>query len=265
MDKYLTRNKNKEDIVPGVIRIGTIGLARIHGRRPNSEYPGFTRILLKDLYKELELEKLRDEDGRFFLNYWYASKVSIDVRGLPDFDQVDQYGVHKYRDLLADIRHGVLCDFDENTSEYWKWRQYVIDRNYVIYKWSSRSNLLHKQGYIYSVVEGKKDRLNFIDALKQVYIKKYIEIVQKKFIFHTLKERVKAGENILIVCNNPFGILKDYLNNELSKDVPDNFFDKDTFLVTKDNISILLNYDTRRLPAAVCLGIALMDIDPDTL
>ena len=100
--------------------------------------------------------------------------------------------------------------------------------------------------------------LDYIESRKEIYLPLYTELVQKEKQFLELVERLKNGENLLIIeVDGPHEESLEYYRDKY--DVPKDFIQNFTMLATRENIDIMLNDPKHPFGHGYCLALALLN------
>lgn len=148
------------------------------------------------------------------------------------------------------IRNGSL------TPEYYKWREKLKGNKYAVryplgFGMNKYCKYAYRDGY-----EGEK--LNYIETRKLIYVPLYCSLVMKEKQFQELKERLSKDENLLIIeVDGPHQESLQYYKEKYN--ICDSFIEKDTILVSENNIKIMLNDPLHPFGHGYCLAMALLD------
>jgi hypothetical protein len=213
-------------------------------------------------YGELGPYVLKDDHGRIMENIWQFSKVYREVpRSLQRYSRYDDRIIWDHpKEIHYDEKS------DEITSLYLDWRQKGMYNTYPVrypvgYKNKNKCLFSLKEkcyGDPYSV--DITEKLNYIEARKQIYVPIYCDIVKKQKKFKSLKRKLSKGRNLLIIeVDGPHQESLQYYKDEYKVD--DDFIENNTILINEENINILLDDERRPFGHGYCLAIALLDKD----
>jgi hypothetical protein len=101
--------------------------------------------------------------------------------------------------------------------------------------------------------------LDYVASRKTIYLEEYVKVLKVHPEFLKLKQRLLAGENLLIIevdcCQ---GRSLPYYKEKYG--VGDDFIQNETMIVTEKNLEIMLNDTKERFGHGYCLAGALLDI-----
>jgi hypothetical protein len=106
--------------------------------------------------------------------------------------------------------------------------------------------------------------LDYIQSRKKIYVPLFCRLVKEESQFKELKQRLCDGENLLIIeVDGPHEeSLHHYISNY---GVDSTFIEKDTMIVDKDHLKIMLNDSKHPFGHGYCLGASLLGIDDEIL
>ena len=153
----------------------------------------------------------------------------------------------------------------EITDSYWTWREAGLANEYAV-RYPVGQAARHTVAFSVRLLdrEGSRrvDRLDYIQARKQLYLPWYVTSVKKTDEFKQLQARVRAGENLLIVeVDAPHQESLGYYQEKYG--VKSNFIEQDTCLATLRNLSLLINDDKHAFGHGYCLAASLLRIDKE--
>lgn len=241
----------------GLIRVGRCTYNR-NGRRIDPTFDGFTPILVltqSSEYGELGPYVLRDRLGRIMENVWQYAKL---YRNIPEirctYSRYDPTIIWEHP-AEVHVRDGTP------TKEYWAWRVRGMTNGYAV-RYPVGMNHRHQcLGVIASTPSGKtSDLLGYVDSRKAVYVPIYCKLAKQEKTFKELRERVRDGENLLIIeVDGPHEEALQYYRT--TYEVDEGFIERDSMLITDENLQIMLN-DTRfSFGHGYCLAAALLGKD----
>jgi hypothetical protein len=240
-------------VCKGNIRVGRI--TDVRSRKPiHPKYEGYTPIIvMTKSYKEwwpLSPYCLQKE-GCIMENIWQFSKVYEKVPASTQvYSRWDNTVIWNWPEETH-VKDGIILP------AYWKWRNEGFNNKYAIrypVGYTSRHEVL------YSLVDVGSKPIDYIDARKQIYLPLYTELSKQTREFKLLKEKLDAGENLLIIeVDGPHEESLPYYKEKYR--VNDDFIEKDTMLATKENLLIMLNDKKHPFGHGYCLASALLDIN----
>lgn len=240
-----------------MIRVGTCKYDK-KGNRTDPSYPNFTPIIVlmksHSEYGELGPYDLKNDKNQIFENIYQFQKV---YKKIPS---ATQYYSRWSNQVIW--KQNEETHIDQKTGEtndaYWKWRNRGINNEYYV-RYPCGYNYRHNVEYtLWLNSDGKYEKLDYIQARKKIYVKEYIELVKNKKKFKELQNRLKKGENLLIIeVDGPHGEIVDYYKEKYN--VHDNFIENDTMLVTQENIKIMLNDSVKPFGHGYSLAMALLE------
>ena len=222
-------------------------------------YDGFTPILCltkSTEYGDLGPYVLQDDKGRIMENIWQFSKVYEKV----DNTKESYSRYHKDKIIWS---HPEEIHVDNNgnlTKEYFVWRKKGMENKYAV-RYPVGFNNMSK--CLYALAEDKNgniinEKLDYIQARKKIYVPLYKEMVIKRPLFWKLIERLKKGENLLIIeVDGPHQEALDYYKQTYG--VNDNFIENGTSLAIPETLNIFLNDTKFPYGHGYCLASALLD------
>jgi hypothetical protein len=200
---------------------------------------------------------LKDDKGRIMENIWQFSKC---YKVVPKSTQRKS----RYDNTII-WQHGSEVHLDDNdniTNEYVAWREKGMNNKEPV-RYPVTFN--HRNKCKFALAENPdgtinvEKKLNYIEARKAIYLPVYCAIARKEKQFYELKERLKKGENLLIIeVDGPHQESLDYYKEKYGVD--DKFIEKETMLVNGANINIMLNDDRHAFGHAMCISMALLDM-----
>ena len=253
------------------IQESKIGLVRV-GRctynnrvRSDPSYPSFSPILVltkSSKYGDLGPYVLKDEKGRIMENYWQASKIYEEI---PESKQPASYYDKTVIWSWPAEKH---VDIDKDKDQYKIRRAYLHWRKalqYCSHPVRYPVGYEHRHKCLFAIPEDEKGdlmakKLGIPESREQIYSKTYIELVKERPLFHTLKQRLQDGENLLIIeVDGPHQESLEYYKKVYN--VNENFIENGTILANQENLSIMLNDPLHSYGHGYCLAAALLDLD----
>ena len=218
-------------------------------------FDNFTPIIIMmrshSKYYELSPYELKNSEGHIMENIWQSAKVYASVPASKQY--------YSRYDKTVIWNHPKEIHVDENdnlTPEYWNWRTKLAKNKYPV-RYPVGFNYRHNCLYALSDNDLTK-KLNYIDGRKQIYMPLYINLAQQTKLFGELKNRLKSGENLLIIEVD--GPHQEYLQYYVDTyGVDDQFIQNDTMLATNQNLDIMLNDSKHPFGHGYCIASALLN------
>lgn len=228
------------------------------GKRTDPSYPGFTSIVvLMSSHSEwgsLGPYNLKNEKGQIFENYYQYHRLYEKVPATTQY-------YSRWSDKVT-WQHPAEVHIDPITGEaneaYWKWREKGMNNKYYI-RYPVGFSYRHNVKYtLWQNEKGEYEKLDYIQSRKRIYVKEYTRLVRQQPKFNELQDRLKSGENLLIIeVDGPCEEHMDYYKQKYG--VSDDFIVNNTMLVTEDNMKIMLNDPLKPYGHGYCLAMALLD------
>ncbi len=218
-------------------------------------FDGFTPIIVMmkshSKYYELSPYELKNSKNQIMENLWQNQKVYETI------PKSKQFYPRNNKIVIWDHPAEVHVDKGGNlTPEYWAWREKLANNSYPV-RYPVGFNWRHKCLYAISDEDLTK-KLDYIDARKQIYMPLYISMAKQTKMFGELKNRMKSGENLLIIEVD--GPHQESLQYYMEKYGVDNqFIQNGTMLATNQNLDIMLNDDKHPFGHGFCLCHALIN------
>jgi hypothetical protein len=253
-----------------MLRVGRITYK--DGKRVIPSYEGFTSIVVLTKcseYGSLGPYCLTDDRGRVMECIWQFAKIYKVVPYREE--QYCKYPPNNYlvwkhdrethingnlsiqelRDLSAEELIPLV------NAKYYKWRTKGMNNKYHVrypVGFRERSNC------ICALWPDKKqetfEKLDYIQSRKKIYLPVYCSMTRKEKQFIELKERYELGENLLIIeVDGPHEESIEYYKEKYN--VSDDFIQKDTMLVTEQNIKIMLNDPVHPFGHCYCIAMQI--------
>jgi hypothetical protein len=243
-----------------MIRIGRRIYNNKTGSYKDPQFPNFKNILVltkSTKYGSLGPYVLKDEKGRIMENIYQKCKVYEKVP-----KTVQRYS--RYDNTII-WNHPYEIHVDEKgnlTPEYWNWRKKLSRCEYHIrypVGFNYRSNCLYALKRISKQENGiYYEKLDYIQARKEIYMPVYIKLAKKEKQYNDLLEMLKKGINILIIeVDSPHQEDLEYYKEKYGVD--DDFIVNNTMICNKENIDIMLNDPKHPFGHGYCLGISLFN------
>ena len=201
---------------------------------------------------------LQDDKGRIMENLYQFQKCYETVPETTcKYSRYDDRVIWKWKaerhvNICADGTFDIL-------PEYFRWREagmYAKDAiRYPV-------GFHHRNRCLFSLKEDENgvivpQRLNYIEARKEIYYPIYRDLVQKERQFLELKERLEDGEHLLIIeVDGPHTESLPYYQEKYN--VENDFIVGNTMLATKENLDIMLNDNKHCYGHGYCLASVLL-------
>ncbi len=241
-----------------MIRVGRI---KYGGRKPSyPKYPGFVNIIVlvkgQTKWGILGPYDLKDDRDRIMENIWQGSKVyekvpvSIQTYSRRNSTIVWEHPAENH------VRDGEL------TSKYRAWRKKLMENIYPV---RYPVGFKHRHECLYALAEDEngemdeKNKLDYIESRKKIYVPLYIGLVKKQPRFRELKKKLQKNNLLIIEVDGPHQESMAYYQKTYG--VADDFIEDDTMLITEKNIKIMLNDPKHPFGHGYCLPIALLEMD----
>ena len=238
-----------------MIRVGRRKYAK-NGSYVDPIFPGFTSILVllkgHSEWGVLGPYELKDDNGRIMENLYQASKV------YPKVPATTQYYSRWNKTITWQHPEEIHYLDGEIQAAYWLWREKLNTNKYFVRYPVGRTNT---HTCIFSMKEGEFDtKLNYVEGRKKVYAPLYMTMVKKQPKYTELKNRLKAGENLLIIeVDGPHQESLDYYKSQYAVD--DSFIENETMLASSENLNLMLNDVKHPFGHGYCLAMALLDLE----
>lgn len=246
----------------GKVRVGRLKIE--NKKRIYPTFPSFSPIEVMTKsdsnYWPLSPYYLKTPEGWILENDWQFSKIYSEVprsfskvhpaSNIVVWDWPAQIHVNSSRQILPD---------------YWNWRFEGKRAKYAV-RYPTGYN--HRHEVLGSILQESEDQiakegltmLGYVDARKQIYLKKYRESVVKEKKFGKLKQRLSQGENLLIIeVDGPHEESMNYYSETYK--VPSTFIQFDSILATEENLKLLLNDTRHPFGHGYCLASALLELN----
>jgi len=241
-----------------MIRVGTIKYE--NGKKIIPSYPGFEiiEVMTKSTkYGSLSPYEITDSKKRIMENIWQFSKVYEKVPKTTCYYSKYDGKIIWQHDAEIHLDHGIL------TNEYFMWRLKGETADYGI---RYPVGFDHRHKCLYAIKEKNdgtldlNNKLNYVDARKEIYLPKYIECVKTQKQYKELKDKLGNGVNLLICeVDGPKQESLDYYKQKYN--VGDNFIENNTIIVDKNNMNIMLNDTKHAFGHGYCLALSLLNIN----
>lgn len=239
--------------MPGQIRVGRITYK--DGDKILPSYPEYENILVltkSSPYGELGPYVLKNNKGQIMENIWQFSKLYEKVpRSIQRYSQYDSK-------IIWDHPEEVHYLNEEVTDEYWAWREKGFNCKYPVrypVGFKNRHKCICSLG---EREDGDFDMLDYIEARKRIYLPVYTELVKNEKKFHKLKRMLKTHNLLIVEVDGPHQESLEYYKKKYG--VEDNFIDRDSIHVTRENMDIMLNDEKHPFGHGYCLAMALLDM-----
>ena len=242
----------------GQIRVGRCKYQ--NGKRVDPSYPGFEPIVVmtkSTKYGSLGPYCLKNEKGQIMENIWQFSKVYPTVPAT--IQRYSRYDRRVIWDHPTEIHAMQNNDGSYTiTPEYLTWRYKGMNCSDPI-RYPVGYNHRHTCLFALKSENGKINHtpINYIDSRKQIYLPVYINLVKSHPQFKFLLNKVRNGENILIIeVDGPHQESLEHYKKTYGAE--DDFILNDTMLCTREHINIMLNDEKHPFGHGYCLGLALL-------
>lgn len=250
-----------------MIRVGRRIYNKNYSSYVDPSYPGFTNIVCLTYsteYGDLGPYQLKNEKGQIMENCFQFKKCYEQVPATKTY-------YSRYNKTVTWDRPAEVHFIDgKPTDAYWKWREDGMNNKYYI---RYPVGMEHRHKCMFALIETDEEtdikhngtfykKLGYIDSRKQIYVPVYCELAKQRPKFKELQERLKKGENLLIIeVDACHGEALDYYKDKYH--VGDDFIVGNTMLVTEQNIKIMLNDEKYAFGHGYCLGILLLEKDKE--
>lgn len=200
--------------------LGTIRVAKYYPGKPQVKLTGYKNILIhtsgRPLGGDLSPYILRNEQGQLLENVWQFSKLYANVTA-------QQIPLSRWNPNLIIWKHDAETHVDKDgnpTNAYWQWRKKGMNHDYAV----RYPNGYHGRHRCVCSLFGNKEhfeRLDYIEARKQIYCAEYIRLAPKTPHFKQLLALLKQGVNLQILeVDGPDPTLTYPPYNQLSMETP---------------------------------------------
>lgn len=237
----------------GQVRVGRITYK--DGLPIHPAFTGFTPIVVvskTSSYGSLSPYELKDEYGQILENIWQFSKI---YRHVPALKQA--YSPQHPEWIIWKQKEDTHTDeFGDPLPSYWEWRSAGMNNKYSV-----RRPAGSLSPTLYFLKEKNGERLNWMQANKQIYIPLYCRLVRQEEQFLELRKRLLLGENLLIIgTGGPRAECLNHYQNVYG--VNENFIEEDTMVANFENLHLILNDSIdERFVHSYCLAAALLGLD----
>lgn len=228
---------------------------RIGSKDPKVEgYYNVVALTPSTKYASLSPYLLKSEKGYLIENLWQFSKIyNVVPKSTQRYSQWDKTIIWDHPSEVHIGKDG------QPTDAYWDWRKKGFKNKYPVRYPVGRSKKNTVNGSIYKI-NGKYRKFGYVKARKRIYIPEYTNSVRKEEQFKELKNRLKKGQNLLIIdVDGPHYESMEYYNE--TYDIPVKIYDNHTVKVTEENLNFLLNEPKHPFGHGYCLAAALLNID----
>jgi len=243
-----------------MIRVGRVIYPKFGGPGIYPSYDGFTNIIVlmkgHTEWGELGPYDLVNEDGEIMENYWQFAKV---YKKVPKSKRRDSRNKKTIWDHPSEIH---LKD-NKLTPEYYAWREKGMKSKDAI-RYPVGFN--HRHECLYALAKkddgtiDENNQLGYVESRKKIYVKEYCRLVKKEDKFKELQNRLKSGENLLIIeVDGPHQESLEYYKEKYG--VENDFVQNSTVLINQKSINILLNDTKHPFGHGYCLAMALLEKD----
>jgi len=242
----------------GIVRVGRITFTSDY-KQIKPEMKGFKTILClskSSTYGSLGPYVLKTKENHIFENEWQFRKV------YPKVNETKQSLSRWQRNVIA-WEHPSETHIDISTGKpnelYFKWRKKGLENKYPV-RYPPGFGRMKDCLYFLQEDDPSGEKLDYISARKKFYLPVYTRLVQNEPQFLELKDRLKRGENLLILeVDGPHQESLDYYRKKYS--VKPNFIINSTMICSEENLRIMLNDPKHPFGHGYCLAAALQDLD----
>lgn len=214
--------------------------------------PGYKPILVltkSSKYGSIGPYVLADEEGRIMENIWQFSKVYENVPNSVRRESRFNNRIIWNHPAQVHVKDGEL------TPEYWEWRHKGMHNPDPV-RYPVGFN--HRGKCLYALHESSDEKLDYIEARKQIYLPVYCDLVRGQRQYEELLQRLRVGEKLLIIeVDGPHQEDLDYYIEKYN--VAKNFIVNNTIKATRENMDIMLNDPKHPFGHGYCLALALLD------
>jgi len=260
----------------GQVRVGSCHWKG--SKRIDPTYPAFTNILCLTQSSEYGMlgpycltikVKFQGDDKEYdviFENYFQASKVyeivpeACEVRSRFDRTVIWKWPSEQHVTIYQSLDPTTPPNY-QILPAYLNWRKSLMLQpepiRYPVGKASTHKCLFALKQNGDGTLNPKY--LDYVAGRKAIYLEEYVKVVKVHPEFLKLKQRLLAGENLLIVevdCCQERSL--PYYKEKYG--VGDDFIQNETMIVTETNLEIMLNDTKERFGHGYCLAGALLDI-----
>lgn len=192
---------------------------------------------------------LKNESGHIMENIWQFHKVYNKVPKIKQsYSRWDSRMIWEYPEEIH-VENGEPNDL------YWRWRENGLNAKDAI---RYPVGIKHRHECLYSLLNGEK--LNYVEARKQIYFKEYEKLVKQHPTFIKLQKMLAKGINLLIIeIDGPHQESLNYYKEKYHVD--EYFIQQDTMLMNQDNLDIVLNDVKHAFGHGYCLAACLLNLN----
>jgi len=243
----------------GQIRVGRIVYK--DGKPIHPSYPGFKNIVImtpSSAYGDLGPYVLRNKKGYLMENIYQSCKVYPEVpKSKQPYSRYDSRVIFDWpAERHVDVNEeGELQDIPNK--KYWKWRKAIRKCPDAI-RYPVGNNAYRKT-CLYCLKKKGGKKLNIVEARKQIYGPLYTRLVKKQPKYQKLINMLDKGEKLLLIeVDAAHQESLPYYKEKY--DVPENWIENHTILVTEQNMRIMIEDTTHSAGHGFFLGMSLMNI-----
>lgn len=239
-----------------MIRIGRTKYDN-QGNRTDPSFPDFKPIVVlmkgHNKWGVLGPYELKDEKGRIMENLYQYSKIYEKVPAT-----IQRYSRWDPKIIWQHPKETHIVN-GQIQPAYWDWREKGMNNPFAV-RYPVGFGNMHKCLYSIKDKDNPEEKLDYIEARKQIYIPVYCELVKKQEKFWELKEMLDNGKNLLIIeVDGPHQESLKYYKNKYNVD--DDFIQQDTMLATEENLRIMMNDPKHAYGHSYVLSMALLGLE----
>jgi len=221
------------------------------GKRVDPSFDGFEPIVVmtqSSKYGAIGPYCLKNDKGQIMENIWQFFKLYKEVPATTQtYSRWDRRIIWSHPAETHVLEDGTI------TEAYFRWRQKGFNAAEAI-RYPVGYNHRHKCLY---ALGPNGEKWNYIESRKKIYLPLYIDLVRKHPQYKFLLEKVKKGQNILIMeVDGPHQESLEYYKEKYK--VGDDFIVDGTMVATRENLNIMLNDEKHPFGHAYCLSVALL-------
>ena len=246
-----------------MLRVGRTIFSYNPWKVTHPSYEGFSPILVltKNFtgpYWKISPYELKDDKERIMENVWQFSKVYPRVFATTRREKkkiIWQHPTELHLNSKGELK-----------PSYFAWRKKGME-NPTAVRWPLPYNKMKTCVYALDEQEDGslgKDKLDYVQARKEIYLPLYCSLVKQHPLFKELKKRLKKGENLLIIeVDGPHQESLPYYQEKYG--VAEDFIEGNTTVASLENLKILLNDPKHPFGHGYCLALALAGTDKKIL
>jgi len=193
-----------------------------------------------------------NKGGVIFENFWQGSKVYPIVKPIEVYPHHTFKGNKKYLWWSYDKEETHIDDNGDVKKEYFNWKKSLFDcakpvryPNSYALKHTCKFTLLVKK-------DGTQEKLNYLEARKQLYCNEYMRLVRTKSSYKKLLNMLLEGKKLCIFEVDVPAVTKKGVHGKYAKD-------GNVFKASLKKINKLLNDTSEPFGHGLCLAKALLE------